>query len=353
MKKIAYLAMDVHANNCVLGEMGYAGTFRGNQVFPTSEQNIIEALKGVKAKEKYLTLEESNLAYWVAQVSSPYVTDVIPCDPKENALIYRSSVKKDKVDTKKLCRLLRLGELKRVYHPESDDRALFKASAQHYIDFRDQQIALKQKIKAMYRHWGVIDVSGEAVYSAEKRHDYLSQVTHLNIRNQLNRLYSIMDSTESMQQKAKKSMISLGRKYPEIKEFKKIPGIGDISAHIFDAFIQTPDRFASRRKLWRYCRLGVTDRSSDGKPLGYKRLDRSGISEIKASIYQAWMSALKGDNEVKQFYLNSLQRTHSRVHARLNTQRKIIAVMLRLWKSGEAYKPQLFLGSDQIVALYN
>jgi len=143
MRKIAYLAMDVHANNCVLGEMGYAGTFRGNQVFPTSEQNIIEALKGVKAKEKYLTLEESNLAYWVAQVSSPYVTDVIPCDPKENALIYRSSVKKDKVDTKKLCRLLRLGELKRVYHPESDDRALFKASAQHYIDFRDQQIAPK------------------------------------------------------------------------------------------------------------------------------------------------------------------------------------------------------------------
>jgi transposase len=353
MKKIAYLAMDVHANNCVLGEMDYNGTFRGNQTFPTSENNIIEALKAVKAKEKYLTLEESNLAYWAAQVSSPYVTDVIPCDPKENALIYKSSVKKDKVDTRKLCRLLRLGELKRVYHPESDERALFKASLQHYIDLRDQQIALKQKIKAMYRHWGVIDVSGEAVYSISKRHDYLEQVKHINIRNQLNRLYSLMDETESMQQKAKKVMIGLGRKYPEIKEFKKIPGIGDISAHIFDAYIQTPDRFANRRKLWRYCRMGVTDRSSDGKPLGYKRLDRSGISEIKAIMYQAWMSALKGDNEVKEFYLNSLQRTHSRVHARLNTQRKIIAVMYGLWKNGEAYNPKLFLGSDEIVALYN
>jgi transposase len=353
MRKIAYLAIDVHSKHCVLGDMDYRGNFKGTQTFPTSEQNIINALKAIKAKNKYLTLEEGNLAYWAAQVAAPYVTEVIPCDPKENALIYRGSKKNDKVDTRKLCRLLRLGELKRVYHPETDERAIFKAAVQHYIGLRDQQIALKQKIKAMYRHWGVIEVAGEAVYSKAKRDDYLRQVTHLNIRNQLHRLYSIMDSTESMQQKAKKAMISLGRKYPEIKEFKKIPGIGDISAHIFDAFIQNPDRFANRRKLWRYCRMGVTDRSSDGKPLGYKRMDKSGISEIKAIIYQAWMSALKGDNEVKLFYFKSLQRTHSRVHARLNTQRKIITVMYRLWKSGEAYNPQLFLGSDQIVALYN
>jgi transposase len=345
--------MDVHANHSVLGEMDSKGIFRGNQSFSTSEQNIIKVLEAVKAKEKYLTVEESNLAYWVAQVASPYVTEVIPCDPKENALIFKSPNKKDKVDTRKLCRLLRLGELKRVYHPESDDRAIFKAAAQHYIDLRDQQTALKLKIKAMYRHWGVIDVGGEAVYSVEKRHDYLPQVKHLNIRNQLNRLYSLMDETESMQRKAKKTMVTLGRKYPEIKEFKKIPGIGEITAHILDAFIQTPYRFKNRSKLWRYCRLGVTDRSSDGKPLGYKRLDRSGISAIKALTYQAWMSAMKGDNEVNQFYLTSLQRTHRRVQARLNTQRKIIAVMYGIWKSGEAYNRQLFLGSDEIVALYD
>jgi transposase len=162
-----------------------------------------------------------------------------------------------------------------------------------------------------------------------------------------------MDETESMEEKALKTMIALGRRYPEIKKFKKIPGVGDISANIFDAFIQTPDRFANRSKLWRYCRLGVTNRSSDGKPLGYKKLDRAGIPEIKALIYRVWMSSLKGDNEVKQFYLNSFKRTHSRVHARLNTQRKIIAVMYSMWKKGESYNPELFLGSDNIVALYN
>lgn len=342
MTKVAYLGMDVHARNCVLGHMDSKGNFMGTTTFSTSEQNIIEALKTIKAKEKYLAMEEGNLAYWVAQVSKPYVTEVISSDPKENALIFRSSRKLDKVDTRKLCRLLRLGELKRVYQPENDDRAIFKAAVQHYIDLRNQQIALKQKIKALYRHWGVISVEGQAVYG-EKRSDYLKMVKQTPIRNQLVNLYSLMDEAESKQKKALKMVKKLGQKYPEIKEFQKIPGVGEVLAHTFDAFIQTPHRFADKRKLWRYCRLGITDRSSDGKPLGYKKLDRSGIAELKAMSYRAWLAAMKGDNEVKRFFSNSYRKTLNRVHARLNTQRKIIAVMYGIWKRGEDYRAQLFL----------
>jgi transposase len=347
MKKIAYLGMDVHARHCVLGHLDPDGTFIGNQTFVTSEQNIIEALKSIKANEKFLALEESNLAYWVAQVARPYVTEVICSDPRENALIYRSPKKMDKVDTRKLCRLLRLGELKRVYHPENDERAIFKAAVQDYIDLRDQQVRLKNKIKAVYRHWGVIDVGGEAVYGVKHRQEYLEKVKHLYIRNQLLRLYTLMDETESMQQQALKSMKELGKKYSEIKEFKKIPGIGEILAHIFDAFIQTPERFPTKKQLWRYCRLGVTDRSSDGKPLGFKRLDKSGIAELKSLAYHAWLSAMRSDNEVRHFYLNSCRRVFSRVHARLNTERKLLAVMYGLWKRGEAYRANVFLDSPE------
>ena len=347
MKKVAYLAIDVHAGHCVLGHMDVDGTFLGIRRFPTSERHIIKALKAVKAKEKYLALEESNLAYWVAQVARPYVTEVISSDPRENALIYRSPNKKDKVDTHKLCRLLRLGELNRVYHPENDDRAIFKAAVQHYIDLRDQQVVLKNKIKAMYRHWGVIEVTGQAVYGPT-RDDYLQKVKHLHIRNQLQRLYFLMDETESMQKRALRTMKQLGRKYPEIKQFEKIPGIGEVLSHIFDAFIQTPQRFAHKRKLWRYCRLGVTDRSSDGKPLGFKRLDKSGVSELKAMSYRAWLCAMAGDNEVRRFYSRSLRQTSDHVHARLNTQRKILAVMYGMWKRADTYRPELFLDSPKM-----
>ena len=190
---------------------------------------------------------------------------------------------------------------------------------------------------------GVIDVFTDWVYSASGRDKFLNQLTQRPIYLQLKRLYDLMDHTAAVKQDAQKSMIALGRSYPEINEFKKIPGMGPVGAHAFDAYIQTPHRFAKRSRLWKYCRLAVTDRSSDGKPLGYKRLDKSGVSELKALSYRAFLSAMKSDNEVKRFYLNSLQRTHDKKHARLNTQRKILSVMLSIWKKGTAYRAELFL----------
>ena len=343
MRKIAYLAMDVHARNCVLGDMDATGKFRGNRPFTTCEINIIKALKAIKAKRKYLVIEAGPMSNWVAQVANEHVTQVFICDHRENALIYKSSQKHDKVDTKKLCRLLRLKEFKEVYRPENDRRAIFKAAIQHYQDLRDQLTALKQKIKAMYRQWGVVNVFTDSVYSVNGRDKFLKQVKHRPICLQLKRLYTLLDTTAAMKQDAQKSMTSLGRNYPEINEFKKIPGMGIIGPHTFDAYIQTPHRFAKTSRLWKYCRLGITDHSSDGKPLGYKRLDKSGVNELKALSYRAFLSAMKADNEVKRFYLSSLQRTQDRTHARLNTQRKILSVMRSIWKKGQAYRAELFL----------
>ena len=343
MRKVAYLAMDVHARNCVLGDMDANGKFLGNRRFNTCENNIIKALKAVKAKTKYLVIEAGPMANWVAQTAIAYVTGVIICDPRQNALIHKSSNKRDEFDTQKLCRLLRLGEFKEVYRPENDQRAIYKAAVQHYLDLRDQLTAIKHKIKAMFRQWGVVDVSTDSVYSISGRKKFLKQIIHHPIHLQLKRLYDLMDNTAHMKQSAQKSMVALGRNYPEIKEFKKIPGIATVNAHTFDAFIQTPYRFARKNRLWKYCRLGVTDCTSDGKPLGYKRLDKSGIGELKALSHRAFMVAMKSDNEVKRFYLTSLQRTHNRKHARLNTQRKILSVMLGIWKKGQAYRAELFL----------
>ena len=345
MKKIAYLAMDLHTKNFTLGKMDEHGSFKGAVDLPTSENNIMTALNSVKAKRKYLTIEQGPLTYWAAQIASPYVDQVIPCDPRANALIYKNPYKKDKVDTKNLCRLLRLGELHHVYQPQDDNRAIYKAAALHYIDLRNQLIRLKQKTKAMYRHWGIINVFTDAVYSQSGRDQYINKMKKIPIRNQLLRLYYLMDQTEQMRKAALKTLKKLGRNYSEIKQFMKIPGIADIHANIFDAFIQTPHRFAKTSQLWKYCRLSITDRSSDGKPLGYRRIDRAGIGELKALSYRAFVAAIKGDNEVKRFYHQSLQRTQNRKHARLNTQRKILAAMYTIWKKGVAYRAELFAAS--------
>ena len=82
-------------------------------------------------------------------------------------------------------------------------------------------------------------------------------------------------------------LLPLGQRYPEIQEFQKMPGVGPIGSHLFDAFTQTPYRFKTKQKLWRYCQLGIRSKTSDGEPLGYEQLDPTGRSELKAMSYRA------------------------------------------------------------------
>jgi transposase len=346
MKRV-YLAIDAHARHCVLGSMNTRGEFLGTRTFATCETELIRHIEAIDARTKIVAIEEGPLAFWIAHTLRPSVSDIVISDPRENSLISRNAMKGDKVDAKNLCRLLRLGELKRVYHPEHDHRAVFKAAVQHYIDLRSQQSSVKQKIKAKYRTWGVPDVHGTCLYHPEKVSEHVNKIALPAIRNQLRRLYSVLGVTLDMQISALKEARRLAQSYPEIKEFTKVPGVGIIGALTFDAYIHTPHRFARKSQLWRYCKLAVTDRSSDGKPLAYKRLDRAGNGELKAMSYRAFLGALrkKDDNEVRQFYTASLQRTHNHTRARLNTQRKILSVLHGIWRRKEVYQPELFLGS--------
>jgi len=287
----------------------------------------------------------------VARTLHPFVSQVVVCDPRRNESVHRDAFKNDGRDVEELSRLLWLGQLKQVYHPQEDARAVFKALAQQYLDLRDTQVRLKLQLKAKYHLWGVTEVEGELVYSCEERERYLTRVADASVRHLLQRLYALLDAALKQQTDAYRELRACGQRYPEIAEFAKIPGVGPVGSHVFDAFIQTPDRFPDKQTLWRYCRLAIADRSSDGKPLGFRRLDKHGNPELKALSYWAWNGAIhrRSKNEVKQFYQASLERTRDKTHARLNTQRKIIATMWAIWRKGEPYRSERFLSPADAV----
>jgi transposase len=104
----------------------------GVERFKTSEIEIIDHVVRIEARHKRLSLEEGSMAYWGSQVLRRYVDEMVICDPRENRLVSHNLHKSDEVDTYELCRRHRLGELKRVYHPQDDERAVFKAAVQHY-----------------------------------------------------------------------------------------------------------------------------------------------------------------------------------------------------------------------------
>ena len=159
------------------------------------------------------------------------------------------------------------------------------------------------------------------------------------------RLYAQHDHAVEQWQQTLKEVERVGKTFWEVGEFERIPGVGPIAAHVFSAIIEEPSRFHSKHQLWKYSGLGITDRTSDNKPLGYQRLDRRGNRELKNLSYHAWRTACKsttGPNAIKSFYHLSRQRTGSVRHARLNTQRKILESMWLMWLRQKRFDPEKF-----------
>jgi transposase len=346
LNSVAWLGLDAHARFCLLAWLDNHGQRRGYWRFPTSEPQLIKHLQLVPATTKHLALEECGLGRWLAQVAAPHVTDAIVCDPRENHRISRHHHKCDEEDGYGLAHLHRLGALKKVWQPQSDERAVFKCAAQAYLDAVQRQTALKLQLKAHYRQWGVIP-TGSVVYGRSGRGQYLGQIKQAGVRAQLQLLYEMLDTALEVERKARRLMVQLGQKFPEIARLGTVPGVGRIGSHLFVAYIQEPSRFQTPQQLFRYCRLGIRDRSSDGKPLGFQQLDRCGHGVLKAISYRAWLAAMKQKRgAVHQLYVASLERTSDEVHARLNTQRKVLHTLLVLWESQDEFDAKKFLGNE-------
>ena len=334
-----YVGLDVGSSTCHLVAMDRDGAAVADRKFNTSEEKLIEAIEAIKG-ELHVHLESTDLAGWIRGVLKSRVARVVVGHAKSSAWIAKDPLKRDRLDATKLADLLRMDRVHQVYYPDEDHRAIFKQVVQNYDDLTRQLIRIKNKIKARLRVQGVI-VRGAKVYTPEGRKEILPRVRSGVAREAIGHLYDVFESTVRAQQRGLNLMKREARRYPEIKRFEEVPGIGVIGASRFSAYIQTPHRFSNKRKLWRYCRLGITDRSSDGKALGRQALDWNGNGRLKDISYTAFLAAVvnsKQENQFKRAYRRSLSRTHNKTHARLNTQRKVLATLLAIWKGGKRYQ---------------
>lgn len=340
-----YASLDLHVGHCVLGWMDPQGRMLGKRRFVTNAENLRREVAALGRAGVILTLEACPMMRWAAAIVRPLVERLVVCDPRRNKLVCADPAKNDWKDVESLCRLLRLGELKEVWVGQDPRRDLHRAAVMEYLKWRNQQRTLKTLIKCKYHQIGLGRIDGRAVFNPEGRGAFLDQVPDPEHRILLGRLYRQFDQAWELWLETGRQVRRLGRAFPETRELQKIPGIAHVGAHVFVGIVEDPRRFATSAKLWRFCRLGITDRTSDGKPLGYRRIDRAGHAELKNVSYTAWRTACKstsGDNEVKRFYRASLDRTRIVRHARLNTQRKIIEVMWTVWRKGLTYDPELF-----------
>lgn len=347
MKTPLYAALDLHSRYSVLGSMDYDGNTGPKVRFATTAPLLRQYVEALRQKKRplYLTMEAGAFTRWASAIVRPLAERLIICEPRHNRLINSNPQKSDEADVEGMCLLLRLGKLKEVWMGVDRTREIYRALVYELLNWRDAQRELKALIKARYRGWGVLRLHGVKVFSKKGRKEYLGQLPAEEERRMMRRLYEQFDHALVQWKETLKEVERVGQKFWEVREFERIPGVGPIAAHVFSAIIEEPGRFGTKHQLWKYSQLGITDRTSDGKPLGYQRLDRRGNHELKNLSYHAWRTACKsttGPNAIKSFYHQSRLRTGSVRHARLNTQRKILETMWMMWLRQRPFDSQRF-----------
>lgn len=125
------------------------------------------------------------------------------------------------------------------------------------------------------------------------------KVVHLLVEG----LWSQLDNIQEVKGGILQLIRTQGRHYPEIKRFKEMPGIGPIHAATISAILETPNRFANKKKVWTYAGLGIVEKSSGGK-LYSRKLTRDYNRLLKYSLKQAAESAISpSDNPFRRHYL--------------------------------------------------
>ena len=333
-----YVGLDLGSSLFQLVAVKATGALSLNHKFSTSEANLRKAFAELKG-DIHVHLEAGELAPWAMTIIKPLVSRVVCSHPAANAWIAKDADKCDRIDAFKLAELLRLNRFKEVHYPLQQSRRDFKSLVQHYDELTAAQARLKTKLKARLRMQGVI-VTGQRLFSAAGRQPVLAQVRSRDVRLTIAQLYEVLDESICAQVQARLLMLRAAQAFPEIKLFRTVPGIGPIGACRFSAYIHTPQRFSSKRKLWKYCRLSVSQRTSNGKPLRRPRLDRSGCGRLKDVSRKAFEVAVRArqDNGFKRAYQQALQTTHDAVHARLTVQRKIVSTLRAIWLSHSPYR---------------
>jgi transposase len=317
----------------------------------TSATNLTKAFSdlGEEGDEIHVHLEAGELAAWARQMIAPLATRVVVSHPQANAWIAKDPNKSDKVDAAKLADLLRMNRFREVYYTDDESRREFKQLVQHYDHLTRAEASLKRRIKSRLRMQGII-IKTEEPFTRGGRERVLESLSSPQIRTAITQLYELLDRNCELQREARRLMMRAGERFPEIRLFQSVPGIGPIGAARFSAYVQTPARFSNRRKLWRYCRLGVSLRSSDGKPLAHPHLDRAGCGVLKDVIRKAFEAAMRSrePNGFQRAYRQTLASTHNKVHARLSVMRKIVSVLRAMWLEMTPYRDELVVGSETV-----
>lgn len=340
---IQYVALDVHQATLVASVRDDQGAVVMRATIATDAKTVVGLVHGLGPRV-HVAFEEGTQAQWLHDVLKPHVERVVVCNIRGRG---ESGNKSDRIDADRLSELLRLGSLKPVYHGASGLLTL-KELVRSYVNLVEDGTRVMLRIKALFRARG-IKTPGTSVYRQSTRKEWLSRLEGRGARARAEVLFAELDVLQELRPKAKAAMIAEARRQPGWKILRSVPFLGPVRVAEILAIMATPWRFRTKRQAWPYVGLAVVTRSSAdqefaGASLRRRKrapltrgLNRNHHPLLKSVFKGAANAAAAQEGPFKELYEACVGRGVREEMAKLTLARKIVAIVLRLWKNGESF----------------
>ncbi len=289
---------------------------------PSNVEELQVYLKNLKGK-KILTFEETTTSQWLYVELVNYVDKIIVCDPHRNKLLSEGP-KTDKIDAKKLAKLLKADLVKPVFHTGNEIIYLRKILS-GYEDLVKAGVRLKNQRSALFRARGKKSKS--------------EQLDHWADIFVLDGIEKGIENYEEDKIRYEKLMEEIVKQHKILTYLKGLPGIGTLGALKIGAIVIDAKRFSTKGHFLSYCGLIKLEKISGGRSYGKKK---SRYTRILKSVFKtAAVVAVQDstDNFIKDYYLYlQYKKGYSQYNARNAVARRIAIISYGIMKTEKKLK---------------
>lgn len=345
-RTVKYAGLDVHQATTVIVVREERGRVIAREIVPTEATAVTEFFRGIRGSV-HVVFEEGTQAQWLYDLLVPLVERVVVCNRREAR---PQGNKGDWQDAAALADLLRRDAVRPVYHESVPHGVELKELARTYLNLVEDGTRVMARVKALYRA-RAIRTPGRTVYGPRYRAQWLAQLPAGAVRFRAEALYAELEVLQALRTKTKVALFAAARRHPAWPVLRAIPFLGPVRVSLLLALLQTPWRFRTKRSLWAYAGLAVTTRTSaeyefkGRQPVRRRRapltrgLNRNHHPAVKAIFKGAATAATAKPGALQEFYQHLVAGGMREELARVTLTRKLAALTLRLWKTGEAYDP--------------
>lgn len=341
------IGIDAGADDVAICAIDRDGTVIGEAGCKSTPETVLAKLVEIAAHETFVVGVEagSSSTYLTRKLRARGITVRALQARHISAILKLTQNKTDRNDARAIAEILRLGggPIPDVMI-KSEAFQMIRSELMLRVRLVRERVAIENALRAVFRlNGGKITrpSSGTQLQASVLAEIHRLQGEGVDLSEIVTPVLEICVALRRTLEKSERRMKQMAEGIEVCRRFMAIPGVGRMCALSFYSAVEDPHRFERSSDVGAY--LGLTPKIvQSGDMLRKGRISRRGNAMTRAHLVTAAKSLMQQstkDNLLRQWAMRLAERA-GRGKARVALARKMATVMLSMWKSGEAFRPQ-------------